>query len=73
MIRSDSIDPSLPMVIGNPSVEDFFLIRQDILKSLISFKDINIEKALIAELTFYGRIFNFEPDNILEDLKIYNY
>ena len=28
------------MVIGNPSVEDFFLIRQDILKSLISFKDI---------------------------------
>ncbi len=36
-------------------------------------KDINIEKALIAELTFYGRIFNFEPDHILEDLKIYNY
>ena len=36
-------------------------------------KDINIEKALIAELTFYGRIFNFEPDNVLENLKIHNY
>ena len=40
LIKSKSTDPSLPMVIGNPSVEDFFLIRQDILKSLISFKDI---------------------------------
>ncbi len=40
LIRSDSIDSSLPMVIGNASVEDFFSIRHDILKSLISFKDI---------------------------------
>jgi dipeptidyl aminopeptidase/acylaminoacyl peptidase len=36
-------------------------------------KDTNIEKALIAELSFYGRIFNFEPDHILADLKIHNY
>jgi dipeptidyl aminopeptidase/acylaminoacyl peptidase len=36
-------------------------------------KDTNIEKALIAELSFYGRIFNFEPDHVLADLKIHNY
>lgn len=32
----------------------------------------NVERALVAELTFYGRIFHFEPADNLPPLEIYN-
>ena len=32
----------------------------------------NVERALVAELTFYGRIFHFEPADKLPPLEIYN-
>lgn len=40
LIKSDLVDLNLPLILGNPSIEDFFLIKGDISKSLINFKDI---------------------------------
>ena len=40
LIKSDLVDLNLPLILGNPSIEDFFLIKGDILKSSINFKDI---------------------------------
>ena len=41
LIKSEFIYSNLPIVLGNPPLEDFFLIKNDILKSLISFKNIH--------------------------------
>ena len=41
LIQSESIYSNLPIILGNPSVEDFFSIKNDIQKSLISFKNVN--------------------------------
>tara|TARA_B100000963_G_scaffold286958_1_gene256085 strand:- start:6605 stop:7279 length:675 start_codon:yes stop_codon:yes gene_type:complete len=40
LINSNFADPDLPTILGNPAVNDFFLIRDDILKSLVNFEDI---------------------------------
>ena len=40
LIKSDLVDLNLPLILGNPSIEDFFLIKGDISKSSINFKDI---------------------------------
>ena len=41
LIKSEFIYSNLPIVLGNPPLEDFFLIKNDILKSLIRFKNIH--------------------------------
>tara|TARA_B100001093_G_C26696583_1_gene957178 strand:- start:137 stop:811 length:675 start_codon:yes stop_codon:yes gene_type:complete len=41
LIQSESINSNLPIIFGNPSVEDFFSIKNNIKKSLISFKNVN--------------------------------
>ena len=41
LINSQSINLNLPFVFGNSSVKDFFLIKENIHKSLINFKDID--------------------------------
>ena len=35
-------------------------------------KDVNIQRALLAELEFYGRVFEFEPADEIEPLQIEN-
>ena len=40
LIKSKLSYPNLPTVLGNPSLEDFFLINDDILKSSIKLTDI---------------------------------
>ena len=40
LIKSKLSDPNLPTVLGNPSLKDFFLINDEILKSSIKLTDI---------------------------------
>ncbi len=40
LIQSELILPNLPIILGSPSVKDFFLIKNDILKSTMRIKDI---------------------------------
>ena len=40
LIKSNLIYQNLPFVFGSPTIEDFFLIRNNILESSINFKDI---------------------------------
>ena len=40
LIKSDLSNPNLPTVLGNPSLKDFFLINDEILKSSIKLTDI---------------------------------
>ena len=40
LIKSDLNHPNLPLVLGNPSLEDFFLINETISKSSIKFNEI---------------------------------
>lgn len=40
-IKTDTIYPNLPLVLGNPTVDDFFLIKNSILKSSIKLEDID--------------------------------
>ena len=40
LIKSEMSNPNLPTVLGNPSLKDFFLIKDNILQSSIKFSDI---------------------------------
>ena len=40
LIKSELINPNLPIVLGSPTIDDFFLIKDNILKSSINFNDI---------------------------------
>ena len=40
LIKSKIDYPNLPLVLGNPSLEDFFLINENISKSLVKFNEI---------------------------------
>jgi len=40
LIRTDSVNLSLPLVLGNPTIDDFFLIKEDIFKSMMNFQTI---------------------------------
>ena len=46
LIKSESFNPNLPIVIGNPSTGDFFKIKENIFESLLNFSD-------LKKLTFY--------------------
>ena len=41
LIKADLKNSNLPMVLGNPSLDDFFQITESISKSLIKLKDVN--------------------------------
>lgn len=40
LIKSEYIYPNLPIIFGNPTVKEFFIIKNNILKSSFNFKDI---------------------------------
>ena len=40
LIKSEYIHPNLPIIFGDPPVEEFFIIKNDILKSPFNLKDI---------------------------------
>jgi len=40
LIRTDSVNLSLPLVLGNPSIDDFFLIKENIFKSMMNMETI---------------------------------
>ena len=41
LIKTELINPDLPIVLGNPSLDDFFKIKKDISNSSIKFEDID--------------------------------